>query len=55
MDSLSADADPDGAWRRTRRYLEYLRDWPANGNSPYSPLFCISLLVAVGLIIEIGH
>jgi hypothetical protein len=55
MSALSVDPEPHNAWRRTRLWLEYLRDWPAIGNSPYSPLFCVSLLLAVGLIIEIGH
>jgi hypothetical protein len=55
MSAMSVDSEPHNAWRRTRRCLEYVRDWPANGNSPYSPLFCLSLLLAVGLIIEIGH
>jgi hypothetical protein len=26
-----------------------------NGNSPYSPLFCVSLLMGIALIIEIGR
>jgi len=53
MNSSSVDSEPGNAWCRTRRYLEYVRDWPENGNSPYSPVFCLSLLLAVGLIIEI--
>lgn len=55
MRLLSIHSEPDTVWRRARRSLQYVRDWPANGNSPYSPLFCVSLLLAVGLIIEIGH
>jgi len=55
MNPSSVDSEPDNTWRRTRHYLEYVRDWPANGNSPYSPVFCLSLLLAVGLIIEICH
>ena len=55
MTSDPEDLEFDSVWRRTRRCLEYVRDWPANGNSPYSPLFCLSLLLAVGLIIEIGR
>ncbi len=55
MKSLSIETVPDSIWRRVRRGLVYVRDWPANGNSAYSPLFCVSLLLAVGLIIEIGH
>ena len=54
MTLLFADTKPDTVWRRARRGLTYVRDWPANGNSPYSPLFCISLLLAVALIVEIG-
>jgi hypothetical protein len=56
MISPSAASSGSGRfWQRSRHILAYVRDWPANGNSPYSPLFCASLLLAVGLIIEIGH
>jgi hypothetical protein len=56
MTSFSAaSSESDRLWQRARRGLAYARDWPANGNSPYSPLFCVSLLLAVGLIIEVGH
>jgi hypothetical protein len=54
MTSLAAASESDNARHRTRRVLEQIRDWPAGGNSPYSPLFCASLLLAVGLIIAIG-
>ena len=39
---------------RAHRLLAQIRDWPAEGNSPYSPVYCVSLLLAVGLIIGIG-
>ena len=55
MKSLSMDSVPDNIWRRMGRSLAYVRDWPASGNSRYSLLFCVSLLLAVGLIIKIGH
>jgi hypothetical protein len=51
----SVTSESDNARYRVGRVLEQIRDWPANSNSPYSPLFCVSLLLAVGLIIEIGH
>ena len=55
MTAISAETEPDSTWHRACRYLQRLRDWPANGNSPYSPLFCISLLLGVVLIIETGR
>jgi hypothetical protein len=55
MDGMSIDPEPASAWRRVRRCLEHVRDWPANGNGSYSLLFCLSLLLAIGLIIQIGH
>jgi hypothetical protein len=55
MDTISIDPEPVSAWRRVRRSLELVQNWPANENSPYSPPFCLSLLLAIGLIIEIGQ
>jgi hypothetical protein len=46
---------PDSTWCSARRYLERIRDWPENGNSSYSPFFCVSLLLSIALIIEIGR
>jgi hypothetical protein len=54
MASLAAASESHSFRHRARRLLEQIRDWPANGNSPYSPLFCVSLLLAVGLIIGSG-
>jgi hypothetical protein len=55
MTSLSVDSERDNIWRRSRRYFEYGREWPVSRNSPYSPLFCVSLLLTVGLILKISH
>ncbi len=55
MTTTSAEADSNSTWGRARHYLAQMRDWAANGNSPYSPFFCASLLIGVALIIEIGH
>jgi hypothetical protein len=54
MTLLNVGSDPENFRYRARRVLEQVRDWPDNGNSPYSPLFCVSLLLAVGLIIGVG-
>jgi hypothetical protein len=43
------------AWWRIGRWLKYLRDWPENGDSPYSLVFCLSVLLVVGLIVKAGH
>ena len=55
MDSVDIDEQTDSWWRRWRGRLAYVRDWPANGNSPYSPVFCVSLLLAIGLIVDMGR
>jgi hypothetical protein len=55
MTSLFVDSEPDNIWRRTRRYFEYAREWPVSRNGPYSPLFCVSLLLVVGLFVKISH
>jgi len=38
-----------------RRCLRHVRDWPTIGNGPYSPLVCVTLLLAIGLAAEIGR
>jgi hypothetical protein len=55
MTATTSDTESGSTWRRTQRFVEFVRDWLANGNSPYSPLFCVSLLLGIGLIIEIGR
>jgi hypothetical protein len=55
MDTISNDPHPVSAWRRVGRSLEHVQNWPDSENSPYSPLLCLSLLLAIGLIVVIGH
>jgi hypothetical protein len=55
MTSIAASSDANNVRDRACRLLAHIRDWPADGNSPYSPVYCVSLLLAVGLIIGIGH
>ncbi len=53
MKHLSIDPDPANAARDVPP-LERARDWPAKALNPYSPLLCVSLLLAVGLIIKLA-
>ena len=55
IDSESHDPESHVAWRRFRDWLNCIRDWPENGDNPYSLLLCLFLLAAVGLIVKIGH
>ncbi len=55
MTSLAAASESDNVRHRARRLLAHVRDWPAQGNSPYSPVYCLSLLLAIGLIIGMGR
>jgi hypothetical protein len=55
MTLLAVDSEPEAFRHRARRVLGQIRDWPADGNSPYSPVFCVSLLLAVGLIVGLGQ
>ena len=49
------DTEPPNSWWRIRRCLVYVRDWPENSDGPYSPVFCVSLLLAIGLIVDMGR
>jgi len=51
----TVDSQPRNALSRMRGRLAYVRDWPENSDGPYSLMLCLSLLLAVGLIVEIGH
>jgi len=55
IDSESYHSESHVAWRWFRHCLKCVRDWPEKGDNPYSLLLCLSLLVAVGLIVKIGH
>ena len=48
-------SEPHNAWTRMRLCLKYVRDWPENRDGPYSLILCLSLLLAIGLIVKIGH
>ena len=51
----TVDSQPRNALSRMRGRLAYVRDWPENSDGPYSLMLCLSLLLALGVIIEIGH
>ena len=55
MTTTSAEIEPKSIWRRAGRRFARVRDWPSNGNNPYSPFFCASLLLGVALILEVAH
>ena len=55
MTSGAVTSQSNNVRARAHRLLAQIRDWPAEGNSPYSPVYCVSLLLAVGLIIGIGR
>jgi hypothetical protein len=41
--------------RRIRRYVRSARTWPGGADSPYSPAFCLALLLIVGLAVKVAH
>jgi hypothetical protein len=55
MKMNTIDSESPDAWRRIRGCLKYVRDWPENGDSPYSLLSCLSLLLVLGLIVKFSH
>lgn len=38
-----------------RRIRRYARAWSGGTDSPYSPAFCIALLLIVGLAVKVAH
>jgi hypothetical protein len=55
MRSAPSQTTAAGRWRRVRRCVGHVGRFPANRDSAYSPLVCLSLLLAIGLIIEINQ
>ncbi|MCG2626750.1 hypothetical protein L6654_08955 [Bradyrhizobium sp. WYCCWR 13023] len=48
----TAAIDPEPASKR--HYLGHARSWATSASRPYSPVVCLSLLLAIGLALEIG-
>ena len=42
-------------WRRIRRHLKGAQNWFESGDSPYSPLLSLSLLLLVGVVVKTWH
>jgi hypothetical protein len=42
------------AWQRVSRSLKSVWSRPEPGGNPYSPLFCLSLLLVVGVLVKLG-
>jgi hypothetical protein len=51
----TADFESHNAWWRIGHYLRQMRDWLEDGNGPYSPLLCLSLLLVVGVVAKTWH
>jgi len=49
------DSQPHKALSRIRGHLAHVLDWPENSDGPYSLMLCLSLLLALGLIVKIAH
>ena len=55
MSFVTIDSEPHGAWQRVRRSLISVWSRPEPGESPYSPLPCLALLLMVGLLVKLAH
>jgi hypothetical protein len=49
----AVDSESNKTWWRLRRGLRRVRDW--GGDSPYSPLLSLSLLLLVGVVVKTWH
>ena len=54
LDIIDSES-PSAWWRRLCRRFKRLRDRPENGDSPYSLVLSLSLLLVVGVLVKIGH
>jgi hypothetical protein len=55
MKTVIVESESHSAWSRISHSLKSIRDWWERSNKPYSLVFCLSLLLAVGLIVTTGH
>ncbi len=54
MNKISIDPVPAAASRHRLPSEVRARDCPASTKNPYSPLLCLSLLLAIGLLVKIA-
>lgn len=55
MSFVTIDSDSRNVWQRVRRSLKSVWGDPVAGDSPYSALFCLALLLVVGLLVKLAH
>jgi len=55
MSFVTIDSESHSAWRQVRRFMKPVWGGPVAGESPYSPLFCLALLLVVGLLVKLAH
>jgi hypothetical protein len=55
MSFVTIDSESRSIWRRLRRSLQSAWSQPEAGDNPYSALFCLALLLVVGLLVKLGH
>ena len=55
MQFETIDLESQSAWQWARRFLRLVWGWANDGDNPYSPLFCLALLLVVGLLVKLAH
>ena len=55
MSLVTIDSVSQSLWTRVSRSLKAVWARPESGDNPYSPLLCLALLLAVGLLVKLGH